>query len=479
MSISELLFFSGLMELKLFSNIPPHALSGYLDTTDIAILGRTHRYFATKYFKIVSPIIKFVSSKIDYGKILTQFPKVKFVLDFYRTGNAEVTRALYLPFLNNITSLNMPGRCYRGTADDANSDVARMSNLTAINLSNNRDITTETLGKLTNLVELNLYSNHRIRALEKLTKLERLDLSDNNAIDAIPAVSLRYLSLRGNTKISPSRVSGLTELEIGYDTKEMDVINRYTTISELSIFPDLNRGDIPFDFRTISRMTWLKGLTIGTFSARKITNKEDINKLTNLTYLNLDVIDTIDISCFQQLQTLKIGKRRSFLNKPLSEPYSNIFKKLTHLEIDMNVLDNSFLAELKVLRNLKILNSYFEGRNIDIYHLSLLTSLEIFGSDIGSFVLKDGIANRNLQRLSIDETETTLDDRIILGFPKLKYLILGNRPSLQRVRGSCFKNMDELFSVTIYDRNKFDKEIMESLIKRGIMIHHGHKPLLD
>ena len=178
------------------------------------------------------------------------------------------------------------------------------TNLTILQLGENRIADVSALRGLTKLTELGLWGNNitDISALSGLTKLTQLWLDDNNITD-ISALSgltkLTELELWGNNITDISALSGLTKLTI------LRLGNNITDISALSGLTKLtwlHLGDNEItDISALSGLTDLTELNLG---GNEIMDISALSGLTKLTWLGLGLNNISDISAFSGLTNL-------------------------------------------------------------------------------------------------------------------------------------------------------------------------------
>jgi len=468
----------------LLTIIPPYAISGYFDIQDLVLLRQTHPSYSQKFCHISSPIINLsIYNCFNYRHILFQFPKAKLKVIFFGDPSSKLT------LLSNITSLDL-NYCI-----DYVPDFTKMPNLTSLHLDKSLYLKSDILSNMTQLLELSLGLTHKIKgsSLQKLTNLQTLILNDENTITDfdILTLPLRSLSLLRNTALTPFILTHLplTYLNINYSlpTLTTELIN-CTTLTELDFRVSYHRTK---DLSTISKLTWLRKLTIEAPTQIFFNWPRD---LINLTYLETRYLNNIlDISTSTSLQTLIIfGKSETiFPTVPLpnlskleinADLNVNHLKNLTHLQIKIIRLpSNRLLPELKNLKNL-IIDDYYTNCSIDNYKkycrctegidislLTSLTSLEISYCDIRLCYPIGGLISNSLESLTIVTLNPNIDDRSLNAIPNLKYLCLGNS-SPREVTGSCFKNLHHLLSLTISEHNTLSSDSLDSLTKRGIKV---------
>ena len=165
------------------------------------------------------------------------------------------------------------------------SDVAQFTNLTWLNLYNNRIADITPLQDLTNLVWLQLTCNRitDVTPLQGLTNLMHLDLYMNEIADITPLqglTKLTYLNLYSNQITDITPLQSLTNLE------------EYLCLA----------------YNQISDITPLKGLTKLTdlcLINNKIVDITPLQCLTNLTHLDLQDNKIEDVTPLQSLTNLK------------------------------------------------------------------------------------------------------------------------------------------------------------------------------
>jgi hypothetical protein len=172
-----------------------------------------------------------------------------------------------------------------------------LTNLTWLDLDDNRISDVSPLKVLTNLTYLDLDGNRisDVSPLKVLTNLTFLDVDDNQISDMSPLsvlIKLRVLDLEGNklSDISPLKVlTNLTELDLhNNEISDISAISALTNLTEL----DLHNNEIS-DISAISALTNLTELDL---HDNKISDISAISALTNLTVLNLSGNQISDFS---------------------------------------------------------------------------------------------------------------------------------------------------------------------------------------
>ncbi|AYV84835.1 MAG: hypothetical protein Hyperionvirus42_11 [Hyperionvirus sp.] len=379
----------------------------------------------------------------------------------------------------NITSLD--------TVGDYIEILTDLTNLTSLQIHRLDEVKSEMLSNLTKLIELDLSGNTRINGetIRKLTNLRKLNLEENRIIadEDIECLPLRSLSLSKNSMITWRILKklNLTELNLNkYAYRlEGDELSQNTSLTELT-------GEMmdiyEIGLENIAKMTNLRKLTI------KNPNLiyKDYIRLTNLTHLELDTLRTpFNMSDLSRLETLIIKgidvvNTNFRLVRLVSLSHLEIngyrfgtgeidfrhLRNLTHLDVGANCCVN--FAEMLVLKKLKrlILRNANYDKEVDIFGLTSLTSLEILDGRLRSIVMGK---NDSLERLTIGTYNSDIDDKTLKGFVNLKYLSL--RP-LHNVHGLCFKYLENLYEVTLWKRHMLYKESIALLEVRGIKIKY-------
>ncbi|AYV82671.1 MAG: hypothetical protein Hyperionvirus2_39 [Hyperionvirus sp.] len=438
-----------------FSTLPAYAYQDFLTLDDLIMLRRTHQFFLEKLCKIATPTINIFYKQLN---MLAQFPKARLMAN--KTSGIDGEDLTIFP---RITCL----------------DISHNSNC---NVS-------EHLSLMTKLTELNMRDNVVIRGpvLRKLTLVRKLVLDLNTVITDldIEALPLRSLSIAKNRIITPLvlRKLNLTHLNINdYTTSRHsielgDEIIRCVTITDLELY---GTDAYAIGFKTMDKMTWLRKLTIDEQPFSDYGNH--LKCLTNLTYLEIKNGRRIQIgmAVLQQLETLIITKG-IFVDIP-SMPMTNLtrleisadasytlnygcLRNLTHLDLGEGSSEKNLeIAELKKLRKLILRNVNYSS----YVNIFCVVELEICYCDIAGFA---GGGGDRLESLTVNTLGAIIDDDDMVRFPNLKYFSMG-RAGCAKVTGTCFKDMEQLYSLTISKYNNLDPSCIAELNRAGIMIKY-------
>ena len=177
------------------------------------------------------------------------------------------------------------------------SELADLTQLTELHLSDNNISNISPLTGLTQLTFLGLSGNEisDISALSGLTQLTNLYL-DQNAISDISALSgltqLTFLGLSGNEILDVSPLSGLTQLtDLSLDWNAISDISALSGLTQLTSV-NLSGNEIS-DISVLSDMTQLTRLTL---AENTITDVSVLSGLTQLTRLDLRNNSILDVS---------------------------------------------------------------------------------------------------------------------------------------------------------------------------------------
>jgi hypothetical protein len=137
--------------------------------------------------------------------------------------------------------------------------------------------------------------------LKAMTRLTSLDLTENDvisdeALNCLPADSLRKLIVRENSKITNAciaRFTGLTSLNRRNDSLNLKIVNK--NLNQLANLTNLTKLKLKcddfFEYRTLHRLTALTNLEIsfmGPILGTKRADYYSLQPLVNLTQLDLD-----------------------------------------------------------------------------------------------------------------------------------------------------------------------------------------------
>ncbi|AYV82619.1 MAG: hypothetical protein Hyperionvirus1_198 [Hyperionvirus sp.] len=424
-------------------NIPVEAICEYLNIDDMVTLRRTHHFFYEKYCQRGRPVIHLSFHDYQqsvYSNLVRQFPKAKLVVPQYRN---ELLVHTFAAKYANFISIDLSYVNY------IRNNISTFTNLTYLCLYRCNAITTE-LANLTQLEELNLSDNCRVLglSLQKLTRLRKLHLDNNLMINDYDIVSLpiRSLSLRNNRVITPYILGelNLTQLHICKNSVLSKDMSKCTTLIDLEL-------DAWADY--IKEMTHLRKLTIYNIQA-------------SVTIPPLVLLETLIVKN-RSRGIIDFGLCKNLLHLEVTDYFHRIelsgVTNLTYLYVGEQERQESFNLDVSLLKNLKklIIDTDNYDRNLDIACLRSLISLEI-----NRGVLNSLVANENLRSLAI-KMYPRVDDVSLGALTNLKYLYLWR---LGGISVSCFKKLHNLFLVEI-DYYERDERIL-FLEKRDVIVRH-------
>ena len=295
--------------------------------------------------------------------------------------------------------------------------VARLTNLTILNLCFNKIVELRGLSNLTNLKKLYISDNKivELKGLGNLTSLTHLEISDNKIAELKGLSKLTNLSI---LSISSNRIAELKGLDRLSNLTEFYI--RSNQISELKGLDNLiNLSLFSIGSNQISELKGLDNLYNLTnlyIDDNDISELKGLGNLISLTHLDISDNKIAELKGLSKLTNLSILSIRS--NK-ITE-----LKGLDNL-INLNELyiSNNQIAELKGLDNLSSLfqfdisnNQIAELKGFD--KLNKLTQLEIRNNDISELKGLDNLTK--LTQLDISYNDITE----LKGFDKLTNLSL-------------------------------------------------------
>ena len=218
-----------------------------------------------------------------------------------------------------------------------------------------------------------------LTGLEKATNLTRLDL-DNNKIENIEPLkgltNLTSLYLQSNKieNIEPLRgLTSLTSLYLVYNKiGNIEPLKGLSNLTSLSLYNNKIENIEPLKGLTNLKILWL--------NSNKIENVEPLKGLISLTHLNLfrNKIENIEpIKGLTKLTYLELSNNKIENIEPIKGLTS-----LTYLELDYNKIEN--VEPLKGLTSLTYLNLFRNKiENIEpLKGLTSLTSLSLYSEEI-------------------------------------------------------------------------------------------------
>ena len=281
----------------------------------------------------------------------------------------------------------------------------KLSNTSYIKPSDETEIYKDEMEKILELrvVKINTKETAMyLTGLEKATNLTSLDLN-NNKIENIEPIrgltNLTDLYLDNNKIENIEPIKGLTHLtNLGLNTNKIDNIEILRGLTNLTY--------LGIDNNKIYNIEILKGLTYLTnlrLNSNRIENIEPLRELINLTYLGLDSnkIDNIEsLKKLINLTDLYLNSNKIENIEPLRE-----LTNLTYLGLDSNKIEN--IEPLRGLINLTDL--YLNSNKIEniepIRGLTNLNKLYLYNNKIVNIdPLEDLI---NLLELDLEENKIT------------------------------------------------------------------------
>ena len=182
------------------------------------------------------------------------------------------------------------------------------TNLTKLELGDNRISDVSPLKKLTNLTKLRLGANHKISdvsPLEGLTNLTFLDIDSNQISDVSPLkklTNLTWLDLDDNGIVDISPLEELTNLAyLDLDGNRISDISPLEGLTNLK-FLDLDENNLS----NLSPLSALINLTVLDIEGNGLSDVSALSTLTNLTELDLHNNQIIDVSPLKNMTKLRI-----------------------------------------------------------------------------------------------------------------------------------------------------------------------------
>ncbi|MBB1523050.1 MAG: leucine-rich repeat domain-containing protein [Clostridiales bacterium] len=281
----------------------------------------------------------------------------------------------------------------------------KLSNTSYIKPSDETEIYKDEMEKILELrvVKINTKETAMyLTGLEKATNLTSLDLN-NNKIENIEPIrgltNLTDLYLDNNKIENIEPIKGLTHLtNLGLNTNKIDNIEILRGLTNLTY--------LGLDSNKIDNIEILKGLTYLTnlrLNSNRIENIEPLRELINLTYLGLDSNKIDNIESLKKL----INLTDLYLNSNKIENIEPIrgLTNLTYLGLDSNKIEN--IEPLRGLINLTDL--YLNSNKIEniepLRGLTNLNKLYLYNNKIVNIdPLEDLI---NLYELDLEENKIT------------------------------------------------------------------------
>ncbi len=336
------------------------------------------RCYEAKY-DYVNAIAILESSTSGDEKIKTEIERLKKAKEDYDSGKIVVI--LGEQYDVETTSLDLSGK---GAGSDALKDIAKLTELTSLKLSDNKIEGLDFLSSLKKLTTLDLSKNKisDLTPLKKLTSLRTLHLDGNEIKDFSPLYGLDSLSMLtiGDMDISQSQLKKLKEelpecIVYSDDAKE-DVVEIKlggktfkSNVTEL----DLSGCDV-HDITLLSACTKLKKLDLSDNSVSDISALVDLPLLTELDLSDNRISDISPLMSLPKLEYLNLSGNRIKSVAALQD-----ISTLAELNVSGNELGS--IAAIGRLTNLKTLwmdNIGLEDSDLEeLYGLKNLKKLSI------------------------------------------------------------------------------------------------------
>ncbi|KAG4143534.1 hypothetical protein ERO13_D06G195366v2 [Gossypium hirsutum] len=317
--------------------------------------------------------------------------------------------SLFLPF-EKLQNLSLSGNFITGGV--ANQGFERLSSkldkLENLNLSDNHfnNSILASLSELSSLKSLNLAYNvftrsnptNGIEMLSKLNNLETLDLSYNSfgnidGFATMTPVCIEYCGLKGTLDIQESNNNWMKLKELYLEGNEIESLGslfyekegmKFNKLEVLSLNGNLLNNSV---FSSLVELSNLKSLNLSDNQLEGTIYTKDLNALSNLEELILS--DNFEVNGFIPSKGLRL-------------------MNLKHLNLSVNGFNNSILASLATLPNLKTLMIDISQCNglIDMKDLYGFGKLEEL--TMASYIDADAGCSFSLQSLGFFPTLNTL-----------------------------------------------------------------------
>ncbi|XVE63625.1 hypothetical protein DITRI_Ditri07aG0034600 [Diplodiscus trichospermus] len=362
--------------------------------------------------------------------------------------------SLFLPF-EELKSLYLPDNRIAGFVDSKGFErlSSKLDKLKILDLSDNyfNESILASLSEFSSLKSLNLASNFLNgsntygfeRLSSKLDKLEILDLSDNhNFTESILASLSKFSSLKSlylaSNFLMGSNTNGFKWLSGLSNLETLDLSGNYLENSS---------------FAYISRLSNLKSLNL---NHNQLQGSIDARELNNLAKLKELYMSGNQIESFRSFQDNE--NQLKLIN-------------LEELDLSNNLFNNSILAQLNGLSNLKSLNlgsNQLKGSTIleELEALNNLEELDFSDNELQEFLPPKVGSLKKLRVARLERTFTNESTvsllQVIEAFSSVKTLSLGdnylnNTISTQELHLSS--NVEELF----LDYSHLSNNILESI----------------
>ncbi|KAL1096555.1 hypothetical protein V6Z11_D06G230200 [Gossypium hirsutum] len=374
--------------------------------------------------------------------------------------------SLFLPF-EKLQNLSLSGNFITGGV--ANQGFERLSSkldkLENLNLSDNHfnNSILASLSELSSLKSLNLAYNvftrsnptNGIEMLSKLNNLETLDLSYNSfgnidGFATMTPVCIEYCGLKGTLDIQESNNNWMKLKELYLEGNEIESLGslfyekegmKFNKLEVLSLNGNLLNNSV---FSSLVELSNLKSLNLSDNQLEGTIYTKDLNALSNLEELILS--DNFEVNGFIPSKGLRL-------------------MNLEHLNLSVNGFNNSILASLATLPNLKTLmidisqcnglidmkDLYGFGKLEELTMASYIDAYTEADADAGcSFSLQSLGFFPTLNTLSLDGfniNETTMASYSRNNFTSLKRLKLlycNVNKNLTRQEGLNLRRLEEL-----------------------------------
>jgi len=373
---------------------------------------------------------------------------------------AQPLQPLHASEVSKIIELDAAGKGITSLAG-----IEYLSNLTVLNLENNKIQDVSSLAGLKKLRKLNLKSNG-------LTDLDKANF------ETLAGAPLTHLNLDYNV-VSPESgppvwLSDISVLRKFRMLKELTLSqNKITDISPLSPLDNLKtlelQNNLIQDVSALQQLKSLKTLNLGNNQGFDLTPLAGLNQLKVLNLDNLPVgDDVIVLGDKHDLEELSIANGLITDIAPLQE-----LKHLTSLNLrDNDIVDLSPLSSLTKLEYLNIQSNQNVDSILPIRDLTLLEKLDIQNVPVGEEVS----ALANLNRLEfLDARNCAITDTTVLG----RLMANGTLQDNQKIGKTASIDLrDNPISVTQEDSYSPIREYWENIDERVPFVLPEHSPLV-
>lgn len=432
----------------------------------------------------------------DYDKLLRSESANKGPKNFIVDIPAAISK------LNNLKHLKIGSDWQNSSRLFGTENIGKLTNLLSLDLRGNKLEDLSFLSELANLTILNLSSNkiQNIGTLKQLTKLGTINLRDNQIEDASALselTDLKSINIAGNQIKNASFLTNLTSLVTLNLTNNQ--IEDASALSDLTHLISLDiRGNQLIDVSFLTNLTELNALKLSNNQIEDISALSGLTNLTSLLLIGNQINDASALAGLIKLTSLSISKNQvkeaDFLKDLTSLTFldlrnnqiedASFIKNLTQLNtLDLRsnqITDYTFLSELS---NLNFLN--FSGKKMQDYSflsvLSSLTKLDLSGKNIQDYSFLSSLSNLtalNLSNKTIEDYSflsnltnlTSLDLRgnkiedasFLSGLTKLTILNLRDN---QLEDASCLSGLTNLTSLDLRGNQIKDVSALSKLTK--------------